>query len=267
MENIFKVTFKIGNIDDVSTKRTLIIGIDKIAIQIANKLNSRRADYHQINGLIGISQGDVGRFINDFQVIGSIQNIKKVILEKGISEVIFSTEEIPYNKMMSIVAECQDINVEFKIIGNNLDFLVGKTSVSFLDDLSLFEIQYNISNPLHKTLKVIFDYMMAFLVLFFIYPFIYLTSKLSKKKSDFRNFILNVPLIFSGKLSFVGPQSESNLNNLYLGKKGITGYWFIENSEGGNSEKLDILYAKNQNIWLDVEILGKTLNKMWSKRI
>ncbi len=262
-----KLFFKIGNTSEISAKRTLIVGTDKPAIQIANKLNSRSADYHHINGLIGISQGDIGKFINDLPVVGSIQNIKKVIMERNISEVIFSTEELPYNKMMSIVAECQDVDAEFKIIGNNLDFLVGKTSVSFLDDLSLFEIQYNISSPVHKTIKIIFDYIIALLVLFFIYPFIYLTSKLSKKKSDFKNFILSVPLIFSGKVSFVGPRSGSKSNNLYLGKKGITGYWYIENNEGGNSEKLDILYAKNQNIWLDLEILGKTLNKMWGKRI
>ena len=262
-----KLFFKVGSVDELSAKRTLIVGTNKPAIQIADKLNSKRTDYHHINGLIGISQADIGKVINGFQVIGSLQNIKKVIIEKTISEVIFSPEEVPYNKMMSVVAECQDIDVEFKIIGNSLDFLVGKTSVSFLDDLSLFDIQYFISNPMHKVIKVIFDYTIGLFVLFFIYPFIYLTSKLSKKRSDFRSFILNVPLIFSGKVSLVGPRSENNLNNLYLGKKGITGYWYIENSEGGNSEKLDILYAKNQNIWLDLEILGKTLNKMWSKRI
>ena len=260
-----KLFFKIGSTDEVSAKRTLIVGTNKPAIQIADKLNSKRTDYHHINGLIGISQADIGKVINGFEVIGSLQNIKKVISEKAVSEVIFSPEEVPYNKMMSVVAECQDIDVEFKIIGNSLDFLVGKTSVSFLDDLSLFDIQYFISNPLHKVIKTVFDFALGLFVLFFIYPFIYLTSKLSKKKSDFRNFILNVPLIFSGKVSFVGPRSESKLNNLYLGKKGITGYWYIENSEGGNNEKLDILYAKNQNIWLDLEILGKTLNKMWSK--
>ena len=264
---VLKLFFKIGGADEISAKRTLIVGTNKPAIQIADKLNSKRGDYHQINGLISQSPGEIGKFINDFQVVGSLQNIKKVIAEKDISEVIFSTEEVAYNKMMSIVAECQDIDVEFKIVGNSLDFLVGKTSISFLDDLSLFEIQYNISDPLHKTIKVVCDYVLALLVLFFIYPFIYLASKLGKKKSEFKNFILCVPLIFSGKVSFVGPRKESNSNNLYLGKKGITGYWYIENSEGGNSEKLDILYAKNQNIWLDLEILGKTLNKMWSKRV
>ena len=36
--------------------------------------------------------------------------------------------------------------------------------------------------------------------------------------------------------------------------------------ENEANDKLDIYYAKNQNIWLDLEILGKTLNKMWSKK-
>ncbi len=264
---ILKLFFKIGSTDGISAKRTLILGTNTAAIQIADKLNSRSTDYHNITGLIGLSQADVGKVINGFQVVGSIHNLKKVIKERKVSEVIFSTEELPYNKMMSIVAECQDIDVEFKIIGNSLDFLVGKTSVSFLDDLSLFDIQYNISNPLHKLIKSVFDYTIAFLVLFFIYPFIYFASLLKKKKSDFKNFILSVPHIFSGKVSFVGPKNQSNINNLYLGKKGLTGYWYIENSNGGNTEKLDILYAKNQNIWLDLEILAKTLNKMWSGRV
>ena len=40
----------------------------------------------------------------------------------------------------------------------------------------------------------------------------------------------------------------------------------IENNIDVEAEKLDFYYAKNQNIWLDLEILGRTLNKMWSKR-
>ncbi len=264
---ILKIFFKIESTEEISAKRTLIVGVNKPAIQIADKINSRNTDYHHITGLIGISQADIGKEINGFQVVGSIHNIKKIIRERNVSEVIFSSEELPYNKMMSIVAECQNEDVEFKIIGNNLDFLVGKTSVSFLDDLSIFDIQYNISNPILKFIKAFFDYTVALIVLFFIYPFIYFATIVSKKKSDFKNFILSVPQIFSGKVSFVGPRSQNNINNLYLGKKGLTGYWFIENSNGGNTEKLDILYAKNQNMWLDLEILGKTLNKMWSKRV
>ena len=111
-----------------------------------------------------------------------------------------------------------------------------------------------------------FDYSLAAFVLFFIYPFIYLISKLSNNHGEFIDFILKVPLIFTGKFTFVGAKNAKEVKNLYLGKKGITGLWYIENSEGEETEKLDIFYAKNQNIWLDLEILGKTLNKMLNRK-
>jgi len=240
------------------------VGTSKPVIQIANKLREKKTDLHTIAGLVGFSHRDVGKSIDGHEIVGSLENISKVIREKKVTEVIFSSGELSYNQMMSIVSECQNENVEFKLTGNDLDFLVGKTSVSILDDIPLIQINYNISNPLLKFIKSLFDYLFATFVLFFIYPFIYLTAKLNGKQSDFINFILSVPRIFSGKVSFVGPKNPKENANLYLGKKGLTGLWYIESTE--DSEKLDIFYAKNQNIWLDLEIIGKTLNKMLGTR-
>ena len=70
------------------------------------------------------------------------------------------------------------------------------------------------------------------------------------------------------KRSLVGPQSISNSNELYLGKEGLTGLWYIDNNsmlDQNEIEKLNIYYAKNQNIWLDLEILGKSFAKMFRK--
>ena len=264
---VLKLFFKVG-VDKYSTmnKRALIVGVNKPAVQIATKLKNRSQDFHNVIGLIGFSHKEVGKKIEDIEIVGSIESIKKIISEKKINEVIFSSEELTYNEMMKIVSSCQDESVEFKLIGNNLDFLVGKSSVSILEDIPLFEINYNISNPVLRMIKSLFDYSLALFVLFFIYPFIYLFVKLSNKKSDFKNLILNIPKIFTGRVSFVGPKNIVKNENLFLGKQGLTGFWYLENSNVEETEKLDIYYAKNQNIWLDLEILGKTLNKMWSAR-
>ena len=98
------------------------------------------------------------------------------------------------------------------------------------------------------------------------FGFIYFISKLAKKKTDFRSFILNVPLVVIGTKSFVGPKKIIPDKIYYMGRQGLTGFWYIENNIDVEAEKLDFYYAKNQNIWLDLEILGRTLNKMWSKR-
>ena len=263
---ILKLFFKVGaSTETITGKKTLIVGTNNTAVKIAEKLKTRSTDLHSITGLISLTKKEIGSRINGFEVIGSTDNLIKIIRDKKIKEIIFSSDEISYNEMMGIVARCQDENVEFKLVGNNLDFLVGKTSVSILDDLSLIELTYNISIPWMKFFKAFFDYVLAAFVLFLVYPFIYFTAKLTKKKSEFAEFILNVPLIFRGNTSFVGPKEPAEFKNLYLGKKGLTGLWYIENSEGEETEKLDIFYAKNQNIWLDLEILGRTINKMWNR--
>lgn len=264
---ILKLFFKIGvQIDDLSKRRTIIVGTNQNAINIANKLKEKRTDFHSIIGLVAKYHDDIGKNIASFDVVGSIENIKKVIKEKEIREVIFSSEDLDYSEMMSVVADCQDEIVEFKISGTELDFIVGKTSVSMLEDIPLIELRYNISNPMLKFIKRLFDILLGLFVLFFFYPFIYFINRVTKKASDFRDFILGVPLVLIGRKSFIGPKNDNNSTASFLGKPGLTGYWYLEKDVGIESDKLNYYYAKNQNIWMDLEILGRTLNKMWSKK-
>jgi GT2 family glycosyltransferase len=261
-----KLIFKVGLIDDSSkVYRTLLVGLDEGAVQIGKKLRKKKADRRSVVGLIGFSNKNIGEKIDSFEIIGTDQNIKKVLRENKINEIIFSSDSLSYNKMMEIVGKCQNENVEFKIVGSNLDFIVGKAEVTMLDDMPLIELNYNITKPPIKLIKTIFDYSIALPSLFLIYPFIYFKKKITKTQSDFTKFILGFPQIISGKLSLVGPQKNEDDKNLFLGKKGLTGYWYIESADTEESNKMDFFYAKNQNIWLDIDILGKSLTKMWSK--
>jgi GT2 family glycosyltransferase len=261
-----KLFFKLGiKLDGALNRRTVIVGTDAEAIKLAQKIKQQKADIHSYIGLIGKTHSEIGKEVNGFSVVGSIGNIKNVFAERKINEVIFSSEEISYADMMSIVSASKNINVDFKIVGSDMNFVVGKSSVSMLDDIPLIEVNYNISSPAVRTAKVIFDYVLSLAVLISLYPFIYLITKLSGKKTDFRKFILTVPAVLSGKKSLVGPEKSVLIESMNLGKAGLTGLWYIDEGTFTDSEKLDFYYVKNQNIWLDLEILGKTLNKMWSK--
>lgn len=264
---IFKIIFKSSFVDDdLKQKKTLIVGLDNSAIQIGKKIRKKKTDRRTVIGLIGFSNKNIGEKLEAFEVIGTDQNIRKIIKENKINEVIFSSGELSYNKMMEIVSRCRDENVEFKIAGNNLDFIVGKTAVTMLDDMPVIDLNYNISQPKLKFIKTLFDYSITIPSLFFIYPFLFFKSKLVNTQSDFTKFILGFPEVVSGKVSLVGPNSsQSNQDNI-LGKTGLTGYWYIENENSEELEKLNFYYAKNQSIWLDLEILAKSLNKMWSNR-
>lgn len=262
---ILKYLLKIG-IKEKETSRTvsLVIGTNKSALEIAKKLKAKFTRYYSVAGLVSLTRKEIGTKIENFEVIGSIETLKKIIKEKRVSEVIFSSDELSYMQILSLVSECQAENVEFKMAGNNLDFIVGKTSVSLLDDVPLIGINYNISKPVNRFAKTLFDFLLALLILIFVFPFYKLVSLLKSEISEAGRFVLSVPKVLSGKLSFVGPQKPGADVNLYLGKQGLTGLWFVE--EEPDSENLDMFYAKNQNLWLDLEILGKSINLMLSKR-
>ena len=263
----YKMKFKSGLIDDeLKQKRTLIVGLDDNAIQIGKKIKKKKTDRRSVIGLIGFSNKNIGDKLESFEVIGTDQNIKRVIRDNKINEIIFSSGELSYNKMMEIVGKCREENVEFKIVGNNLDFIVGKTAVTLLDDMPVIELNYNITQTQQRIIKGLFDYSVVIPSLFLIYPFIFFKSKLKRGQTDFTKFVLGFPKILNGSSSLVGPQFSGQSKDNFLGKTGLTGYWYIENENPEELEKLNFYYAKNQNIWLDIEILAKSLNKMWSKK-
>jgi hypothetical protein len=217
-------------------------------------------------GLIGKTRRQIGEKIEKYSVIGSFENIKKVITENKIDKVVFSSDEISYNQMFAVVAQCQGENVEFVVAGNDLNYLVGKSSISMLDDIPLLKIQYNISAYVHRFSKRFFDIILSLFIIIFIYPFAQLSALFSKKKGAFKEFIYKTPGVVKGTYSFVGPKCKVSYEGLYVGKPGLTGFWFTENVEQNDEQenkKLDIFYAKNQNIWLDFEILGKSVSKMF----
>lgn len=264
---IFKVVFRLGIISETKKARTLIVGSESQAENLAAKLKSHFTSLYSVVGFIGLTRKSIGENVGSYKILGSIENIKKIIAEKRIDKVIFTSDEISFNQIFAVVSECNGLNVDFMVSGKELNYLVGKSSVTMLEDLPLLKIQYNISSLLHKTTKRILDLVLSIiLILLLVYPFIYFYKKLTARENEFIRLILNIPKIFNGEMSFVGPKSNSYHGDLYVGKTGITGLWFVESLSVNDKEEmksLDLFYAKNQNIWLDLEILGRTLSKLF----
>jgi hypothetical protein len=263
---VAKLGFKIGISLESRGGNTVIVGTGTKSAELAAKLKSNFTSVYHVVGLIGNSIKEFGNEVNGFKVVGTIENINKIIAEKNIKKVIFSSEEISFNQMFSVVAVNRNEEVSFLFSGSRTDYLVGKSSVTMLDDIPLLEVNYNISALVHRFAKRVLDLSLSAAILLFIYPFIYLASKVSGNKGSFVKFILRTPKVFGGKLSFVGPSKNSYYEDLFIGKIGLTGYWFTEIYDKSDEEeeaKLNIYYARNQNVWLDLEILGKTFSKMF----
>ena len=266
---IVKVFFNVGVESSVRRTRTLIVGNDERCKELSERLKSSLTNLYSVVGFISEKTENIGKKIDNYEVLGSFDTIVKIIKEKQINRVIFTSEDISFEKIFSIISLSDKADVEFLVAGSELDYLVGKTSVTMLDNIPLLKVHYNISGAGHKIIKAIFDILISLPILLFIYPFYLIKGLFVKTKSDFGEFILKIPSVFMLRKSLVGTKDPMHSDGLYLGKQGLTGLWYLENFnrlDKNELEKLNIYYAKNQNIWLDLEIFGKTFAKMFSKR-
>ena len=149
---IVRVFFRVGY-DFTRKARTLIVGDENKAGELASRLKSNLTSLYQITGLIGPTRKSIGENFAAYKVIGALDNIKKVITDERIEKVIFSSEHLQFDQIFSVVAECQGLNVEFLVAGKEQDYLVGKSSITMLDDIPLLKIQYNISGLSNRIVK------------------------------------------------------------------------------------------------------------------
>lgn len=257
-------------------RRTLIVGADKGGRELLRRLRQRVGDGYEVLGFIDDDRKNVGGQLDGIPIVGSLDNVGKVIQELRVNDVIFSTQNRSYTDILSVISRTREKAVSFHLVPNTLEVIIGKASVDSLHDLPLVQISYNIERTFNRVTKRMFDVALSTLLLISIYPFVYLKSAL--KSSVPSSFIQKLPSVFSGTRSLVGPPDEvvqvisRNGNSdlrLNLGKPGLTGLVQMQRGRiltDKEQEQYNLYYAKNQSLLLDLEILLKTVFGRGSQR-
>jgi hypothetical protein len=257
-------------------RRTLIVGTDRSGQELLHRLRSRVSDGYEVLGFVDVNRRRVGQKVAGLSIVGSTDNIGKVIQDLKISDVIFSTQVLSYADILSAIGRTRQQSVNFHLVPNTLEVIIGKGSVDSLDELPLVQITYNIEKASHRALKRALDVCISLLLLISTYPFVYFKRILTGASRS--NFILRLPTVLSGKLSLVGPPIGSlapkrrfdqaplagnrSGPGLYLGKPGLTGLIQLQRTRSltaEEQEQFNVYYAKNQSPALDIEILLKAL--------
>jgi GT2 family glycosyltransferase/lipopolysaccharide/colanic/teichoic acid biosynthesis glycosyltransferase len=249
-------------------RRTLVVGTDRSARELVRKLRARVGDGYQVLGFIDTTQRRVGEPIDGLPVVGSLENVGKVIHEKAVSDVIFSTEKLSYSDILSVIWRTRARMVSFHLVPNTLEVIIGKASVDSLDDVPLVQITYNIEKPWNRFVKRLVDLLTSGLLLISVYPFVYFLSAPGSRGRSC--LVLELPSVLRGQKSLVGPQEAPAPRGmttgfvdrpLQLGKTGLTGLVQLQSDRALSAEEVEqyhLYYARNQSFLLDLEILIKT---------
>ncbi len=275
-------------------RRTLIVGDADSAERIIRRLRTRLDTPYQVQGVV-LSNGAVEHAtIAGVPIKGGISGLREIVRQEKIREVIFSTDNLPYDKMLSVIAGSHGTQVTFKLVPSNLEVIIGKASIDYLEDLPFVDLEYKLHYKFYRASKRLLDIMLSgLLILVFAPAMAWLKwikkaalrrtehNGLDKRRIVLFEFAANsvkhpwwrgLPKLFAvlrGDLSLVGCDLDvqyemQNGDAGYSLKPGLTGLEQINRSLGlsrEDRERYRLYYLKNYSPILDMEILIKALWK------
>jgi lipopolysaccharide/colanic/teichoic acid biosynthesis glycosyltransferase len=234
-------------------------------LDLHRKLRTKIGEGYDVVGFVGTTHKYIGKPLNGIEIVGSIDNIGKVIREQRINDVIFAPKALGYAQILSVIGRCRDQAASFHLVPTTMEVIISKANVHSLDDMPLVQITYNVNKPFHLFIKRLFDIVFSGLLLLTVYPIFLLSIQMKGKKAS--SFIRLLPRVFTGKMSLVGApvKKRQTMNRkvepLFLGKPGLCSLLQLQKGAVLSNDEIDqynLYYARNQSILFDLEILLKS---------
>lgn len=106
---------------DFSKRRALIIGTGRNAQIIGNRLKTDKSSPYLPVGFIDPSEEAVGSLLNELPVLGSEEDIERLLRQEKIEEVLFAYDQVDYNKILDLLSHIGKKNkANFKVITPDL---------------------------------------------------------------------------------------------------------------------------------------------------
>lgn len=275
-------------------RRALIVAPVPSGERIALKLRERLETGYEVYGIVTPDEPSLADVPNGTRVpiVGSVKNLDEIVRQSHAREIIFSTEQISYDRILEIIARTKNKTINYKLVPSSMDVIIGKASIDYIGDLPLMDIEYNLNRPVHIFVKRCFDicgsfFLMLFSLPIFIFVILFKRGSLTKKEiqitqsdranlweftgrnlSDFQRKLPYLWSVFWGKISIVGSEiddvSDSKDLPIQL-KPGLFGLAQLNKSgsdEKSDSERYNLFYLKNYSLILDIEIIIKSIFKI-----
>jgi len=154
----------------VGSKRILIIGAEEIGQTLALKLKMDRT----LGGApICFLDDDPEKKDKSFHcvpVVGGLSRINEIIKDKRIDEIIFATTELPYQKILDVITECEVLSVSFKIVPGILEIIASRVNIEEVGGIPLITITEIGLTGYKAFLKRLLDFISSSLLLLFLSP-------------------------------------------------------------------------------------------------
>jgi exopolysaccharide biosynthesis polyprenyl glycosylphosphotransferase len=168
---------------------TIIVGSNGNAISIYNEIESQpKAAFNKFVGFVHAIQYPSYKLEKFIPNLGHFSNLRNLISELNIEEVIIATERSEHNTIEQIISEIEDTDVLIKVIPDMQDFLLGTVKTTSIYQTPLIQVSFDFMPPWQHNMKRFLDIVLsalAMIVLSPVYLFCIIGVKISSKGPAF----------------------------------------------------------------------------------
>ncbi len=262
--NETKVTGKI------KTSRVILVGSSTDTEEIKSKIHSRPDWNYEVIGKVTIDH-------DEDNVLGTLPQLKDLVKAYRADQVFFALKSISYKDMLLQISTLQGQGILFKLIPDSMDFILGKSNVEYLESIPLVEVGFAYSKGMNQLMKRLVDLFISLPVTFILFLFTFPALILSRKKkfvisdlsfyqdpasNKWKNRFLMFWYVVTGRMSLAGSPISSERSIQYDYKMGLTGSVQLNKSRINSledRENYELYYLQNYSVWMDIDILIKTI--------
>jgi GT2 family glycosyltransferase len=239
-------------IDIKKTKKIAIAGHPKEAGRVKELLQQTQIK-SDFAGYIALDDSDFSE-----NYIGSVNQLNEIVRINRLDEIIFCSGSISSGEIIRYMLELTSLDIDFKIAPPESVSIIGSNSIHTAGDLYVVHIN-TISKPSNRRKKRLFDITIALLLLVFSPLLVWFFIRKGR-------FLKNAFQVLTGKKTWVAyiPDSVTpeKLPALKRGILSLADMFETPPAETAKIQQLNILYARDYNVFTDAEIVWKGWKKL-----
>ena len=266
----------IGVKGQIKSSKIVLVGTAHDARELIPKIHARPDWNVEVLGWVQATSNEslVNEGNDPFTCLGSLSQLEDLVKAYHVDQVLFSLSELSYKDMLRQITRLQQLQVQFKLIPDSMDFILGKSRVEYLESIPLVEVEIALQKPINQLIKRLFDLSLALPLFILGFP-LWLVANVRRNQSSpfitpynryrWMNRMLFLGGVLRGRYSWVGKPLPVETSDARLQpegmKAGLTGLVQLNRDklqEVQDEEHYHLYYMQNYSIGMDMDILLKS---------
>lgn len=149
---------RIGRLNYVkaNASNVLLVGAGTAGHLVINEIKENPQMKKRVIGILDDDKNKVGRKIHNIKILGTTDDVKKIVEEYDVDEIIIAMANITKEEKKIVIEKCQKTKCKLKILPGIYEIIDGKVDIKKIRDVDIEDLLGR--EPIRTNLKEISDY-------------------------------------------------------------------------------------------------------------